>query len=77
MWEDPIVSDVRRTREELSARFDFDVKAIFADLRNRQASMGQRLVSRQQRVEFLDAADRGECSTSATTIEANAAVPSK
>lgn len=44
MWEDPIVSDVRRVREQLSAQFDFDVKAIFADLRNRQAALGDRLV---------------------------------
>ncbi len=33
MMEDPIVSEVRATREKLAARFDFDVKAIFADLR--------------------------------------------
>ena len=51
MWEDQIVSDVRRAREELSARFDFDVKAIFADIRNRQAVLGGRLVSRKQRAE--------------------------
>jgi len=51
MWEDQIVSDVRRAREELSARFDFDVKAIFADIRNRQAALGGRLVSRKKRAE--------------------------
>jgi hypothetical protein len=44
MWEDPIVADVHRTREKLSAEFDFDVKAIFADLRNRQSALGARLV---------------------------------
>ena len=44
MWEDPIVSDVRRVREQLSAQFDFDLKAIFADLRDRQAALGDRLV---------------------------------
>jgi len=43
-WEDPIVADVRRTREELSARFDFDLGAIFADIRNRQVKLGDRLV---------------------------------
>ena len=46
MWEDPIVSDVRRAREQLAAQFGFDLKAIFADLRNRQASLGERLVRR-------------------------------
>jgi hypothetical protein len=44
MWEDPIVSEVRRIREELSERFDFDVAAIFADLRKRQTLLGKRLV---------------------------------
>jgi len=44
MWEDPIVAEVRRTREELAAAFEFDVKAIFADLRKRQTALGARLV---------------------------------
>jgi hypothetical protein len=51
MWEDSIVADVRRVREELSARFNFDVKAIFADMRNRQRALGGRLVSRRKRGE--------------------------
>lgn len=44
MWEDPIVAEVHRIREELSAAHDFDVQAIFADLRNRQSSLGSQLV---------------------------------
>ena len=60
MWEDPIVSDVRRVREELSAKFDFDVKAIFADMRNRQLALGKKLVHQRNRrkAEPADAADR-------------------
>jgi hypothetical protein len=54
MWEDPIVSEVRRNREELAARFGFDVKAIFDDLRARQAVLGNRLVSRKRRAEIKD-----------------------
>jgi hypothetical protein len=46
MWEDPIVSEVRQVREELATRFNFDVSAIFADLRARQTSLGSRLVRR-------------------------------
>ena len=45
MWEDPIVADVHRTRERLAAEYGFDVQAIFADLRKRQAALGARLVS--------------------------------
>ena len=48
MWDDPIVAEVRRTREQLSERFGFDVKAIFDDLRSRQATLGNRLVSRKK-----------------------------
>lgn len=44
MWEDPIVADVRKTREKLSAEHSYDVKAIFADLMKRQTALGDRLV---------------------------------
>ena len=44
MWEDPIVAEVRRVKEELAARFGFDVAAMFADLRKGQAEHGDRLV---------------------------------
>ena len=43
-WEDPIVADVRRIREDLSAKFDFELRAIFADIRARQLSVGDRLL---------------------------------
>jgi len=60
MWDDPIVSDVRQIREELSARFSFDVSAIFADLRERQTALGPRLVRKRRahKAEPPSAADR-------------------
>jgi hypothetical protein len=59
-WEDPIVADVRRTRENLSAKFDFDVSAIFADIRARQSTAGDRLVraKRNREAEQSDARER-------------------
>jgi hypothetical protein len=45
MWEDPIVAEVHRIREQLGAQFGFDVHAMFADMRKRQAALGSRLVS--------------------------------
>ena len=59
-WEDPIVADVRRTREDLSAKFDFDLPAIFADMRARQSSAGDRLVrlKRNRNAEPSDAPER-------------------
>lgn len=45
MWEDPIVAEVHRTRQELAAKFGFDLNAIVADIRKRQTALGSRLVS--------------------------------
>jgi len=38
MWNDPIVEEVRRVREEYAARFGFDLKRIVEDLRQLEAS---------------------------------------
>jgi hypothetical protein len=59
MWEDPIVAEVHRTRERLAAEFNYDVKAIFADLRRRQVSLGARLVAPKKRAEATAEAERG------------------
>jgi hypothetical protein len=32
-WIDPIVEEIRRHREEYAARFDFDLKEMFLDLK--------------------------------------------
>jgi len=44
MWVDPIVAEVHRAREKLAAQYNFDVGAFFADFRNRQAALGERLI---------------------------------
>ena len=59
MWEDPIVAEVHRTREMLDAKFNFDIDAIFADMQERQAALGDRLVSPQKQAEQTAEADRG------------------
>ena len=59
MWEDPIVAEVHRIREELAARFDFDVAAMFADMRERQTALGPRLVSLAKPAEPTVETDRG------------------
>jgi hypothetical protein len=38
MNEDPIVEEVRRVRDKLAGRFNYDIHAIFADLRAREHS---------------------------------------
>jgi hypothetical protein len=48
MIRDPIVDEVRAIREELAARFDFDIRKIVEDARQRQASSQSRVVSYQK-----------------------------
>jgi hypothetical protein len=45
MTRDPIVDEVRRVREDLAARYSFDVKAILAASKKRQARSTQKVVS--------------------------------
>jgi hypothetical protein len=59
MWDDPIVAEVRRMREQLAAQFRFDVKAIFEDLRKRQTALGDRVVSRQRSAESANTSPGG------------------
>jgi hypothetical protein len=73
MWEDPIVADVHRTREKLAAEYDFDIKAIFEDLRKRQASLGGRLVLQKKRAEPTTEVDRGSSFDSSKVTPSEAA----
>jgi len=45
MWEDPIVAEVHRIREQIAAKHNYEVESFFADIQKRQAALGARLVS--------------------------------
>ena len=45
MWEDPIVAEIRRFREEHAARFNYDLRAICEDLKEQERKSGRRFVS--------------------------------
>ena len=45
MWNDPIVEEVRRVREEHAARFDYDLERIFQDLKEQERQSGREVVS--------------------------------
>ena len=45
--DDPIVQEVRKTREQLASKSNFDLHTIFSDVYKRQKSLGERLVSRK------------------------------
>ncbi len=50
MINDPIVNEVRRVRDELAKKFNYDVDAIFSDLREKQKKYSNRIVNlRRQR----------------------------
>ena len=43
-WESPIVLEVRKVKERLAAKFNYDVDAMFRDLREREKTSGHRYV---------------------------------
>ena len=45
MWEDPIVAEVRKLREAHAAQFNYDLTAIYRDLKQQEKASGQVFVS--------------------------------
>jgi len=48
-WEDPIVAEVRKIREKLAAKFNYDIRAICEDARKREKKSGHPIVSPRRR----------------------------
>ncbi len=47
MYDDPIVAETRRLREEYAARFNHDIDAICDDLEAQQKASGKTVVHRE------------------------------
>ncbi|MBI1813745.1 MAG: hypothetical protein HYR72_02070 [Deltaproteobacteria bacterium] len=45
MWKDPIVEEVRKVRQQHAAKFNNDIDAIVADLREQEKKSRRRLVN--------------------------------
>lgn len=45
MWNDEIVEEVRQVREQHAEKFDFDLWAIYRDLKEQERSNERKLVS--------------------------------
>jgi hypothetical protein len=45
MWEDPIVAEIRKIRDEHAAKFNYDVAAIFEDIRRQEKESGRQYVA--------------------------------
>ena len=43
-WESPIVLEVRKVKERLAAKFNFDVDVMLRDLMERQKTSGHRYI---------------------------------
>lgn len=44
-WTDPIVDEVRRARDAYAARFNYDLRAIWRDLKEQEQRSGRKVVS--------------------------------
>ena len=73
MWEDPIVAEVHRIREQLAAQFNYDIDAFFADLMKRQEALGDRLVRVKKRAEPTNEAEQGSGAAGSVPSEATPA----
>ncbi|MFM8332491.1 MAG: hypothetical protein ACKN9T_12445 [Candidatus Methylumidiphilus sp.] len=46
MWQDPIIEQIHRIRDEYAQKFDYDLHAICEDLRKKQLDSGVKAISR-------------------------------
>lgn len=44
-WEDPIVAEVRKARDDYAKRFGYDLDAIYRDLKEKEQHGGREVVS--------------------------------
>jgi len=58
MSRDPIVDEVRAIREQLAAKFNFDIRKIIEDAQQRQAASQARIVSFEQPAQQMPAPAR-------------------
>jgi hypothetical protein len=45
MIKDPIIEEVRKARDEYAKQFNYDLDAIFRDLKKKQEQPGKKVVS--------------------------------
>jgi hypothetical protein len=45
MWTDKIVEETRKAREEYAAKFNYDLEAIYEDLKRQEQQSGRKTIS--------------------------------
>ena len=55
-WNDEIVEEVRKVRDEHASKFNYDISAICADIRQKQVESGRKVVrSRKKEIVTVEA----------------------
>ena len=49
MWNDEIVEEVRKVRDEYAAQFKYDFEAIFRDLKQQEEKSAREIITRPPR----------------------------
>lgn len=61
MQDDPVVEEVRTVREAYAARFNYDLEAIFQDLKRQERKSGRTFVSfSSRRISSVRRPNRGD-----------------
>jgi hypothetical protein len=50
MWKDEIVEEIHQIREQYAESFNYDLDAIFIDLRKKEAASGKEVVTLSRKV---------------------------
>lgn len=45
MWKDEIFEEVRKVRDEYAAKFNYDLDAIYEDIKKQEKQSGRKVVS--------------------------------
>jgi hypothetical protein len=48
-WTDPIVEEVRKIRDNHASKFNYDLRAIYQELKAKEATSGRKYVSYEPR----------------------------
>ena len=55
MWRDPIVEEVRNIREAHARKFNYDLEAIFREIKKQEKTSGRKFISfTPKRIEAAD-----------------------
>jgi hypothetical protein len=66
-WTDPIVEEVRQAREEYAARFGYDLRKIFRDLKEKEKLSGRNVVPASQTIQASSLCEEMQPTNTATS----------